>query len=117
MVLICDAPSHGYYKCYYDKDNFPKGTPDMPSLKSLVKEFKKKNIAFQLVKLEGLMEKMVSEMQRWNPAIEVIDMTNLSSINNFGFFGMEYEDEESRNRMREEIREQFMQQTNEGMQR
>jgi hypothetical protein len=46
VVLICDAPGHGYYKSEYDTDNYPRGTPDMPSLKTLMKEFAKKNIAF-----------------------------------------------------------------------
>ena len=48
-VLICDAPSHGggYYK--KEGDNHPKGTPDMPPLKKIIEQFKKKNIALQVV--------------------------------------------------------------------
>ena len=117
VVLICDAPSHGFYKCHYDKDNYPKGTPDMPSLKSITKEFMKKDIAFQLVKLEPIMDKMVDEMKKWNPGIDIIDMTPLSSSHSLGVFNYGFADDESRKRIRDEIREQFMRETNEGMQR
>lgn len=42
-VLICDAPAHGYYKQKVN-DNFPEGTPDVPSLKELTEEFNRKEI-------------------------------------------------------------------------
>lgn len=46
VVVISDAPAHGYYESEYaNQDNYPNGTPDVPSLKDLVLELKSKDIA------------------------------------------------------------------------
>lgn len=37
VVLICDAPAHGFFNP--DEDNYPAGTPDVRPLKELVEEF------------------------------------------------------------------------------
>jgi len=53
VVLICDAPAHGYYDSpYANQDNFPNGTPDVPTLRELVREFRSKEIALQVMKLD-----------------------------------------------------------------
>lgn len=77
VVLICDAPAHGYYDSpYANQDNYPHGTPDAPTLRDLTQEFKSKDIALQIVQLDANMTKMVNEMRSIDPSLEVIDMAD-----------------------------------------
>lgn len=74
-VLICDAPAHGYFESpYMNQDNYPNGTPDVPSLEKLVDEFKRKDIALQICKLDMNMDKMINEMKSWWSEIDIIDV-------------------------------------------
>lgn len=42
-ILIGDAPAHGFFDSVYaNQDNYPGGTPDVPSLKKITFEFKEK---------------------------------------------------------------------------
>lgn len=64
------------------------------------------------------MDQMVDKMLSWNPQIDVIDLSHLSVTNSLGIFGSyDEEDDDTRKKLEQEIREQFMRETNEGMQR
>ena len=61
VFMICDAPCHG--KQYHDcSDDFPKGSPEGLVLEDLMKEFCKKEIEFQVIKLAHNCEKMIKVM-------------------------------------------------------
>jgi len=63
VFVICDAPCHGkqYNDCY--GDDYPKGSPDGLVLEDLMKEFCKKEIEFQVIKLENNCNKMIEVMK------------------------------------------------------
>lgn len=98
-IIICDAPAHGFYESVYsNQDNYPEGTPDVPSLQALVEEFKEKDIALQVVKLDKCMNKMIGQMQAWWPEIDLIDMT-LQKVTDYAARdgGSEYGDSDDSN--------------------
>lgn len=112
-MLICDAPAHGYYESIYAKqDNYPDGTPDVPSLKDLVAEFKRKEIALQVLKLNKDMDKMVQEMQAWWPDIDMIDVLQqkFAAREESGSDYGDSDDDEKENEAENQLREYFMSQ-------
>ena len=76
VFIISDAPCHGkrYHSC---SDDFPEGSPDGLILEDLMKEFCKKDIQFQFIKLEHNCEKMIQIMKECHQEIEVTDMSNM----------------------------------------
>lgn len=77
-VLITDAPGHGFYTSKYaNQDNYPMGTPDVPSLQELVMEFSKKDIALQVCKLEENMTDMIQAMKMWNVRVDVMELNKI----------------------------------------
>lgn len=117
----------------------------MPSLKKIIQQFNKKMIALQVVQLDECMSKMVVDIKEWAPECDVVDMapllrkeqmmkialqhqarfghlTNNAGGANSGNGGTSGQDDEEdfetkKRKMEEEIREQFMKGTNDGMQR
>ena len=64
MVIITDAPPHG--KQYQNKncgDDYPNGSPDGIQIEDLMKEFCKKEIDFQVIKLNNSVDKMIEVMK------------------------------------------------------
>ena len=82
VFIICDAPCHGksYHSCH---DDFPEGSPDGLVLEDLMKEFCKKDIEFQFIKLMNNCEKMIQVMKECHQEIEVTDMTNMQSNSDY----------------------------------
>jgi len=77
VFIIADAPCHGkqYHTC---RDDYPAGSPDGLVLEDLMKEFCKKDIEFQFMKLTHNCEKMIEVMKACHQEVEVTDMTNIS---------------------------------------
>ena len=46
----------------------------MPPLKKIIDQFKKKNIALQIVQLDDIMKKMVVDIKKWFPDLDLVDM-------------------------------------------
>lgn len=78
VYVIADAPCHGkkYHTCY--SDDYPNGSPDGLVLEDLMKEFCRKDIEFQFMKLQNNCEKMIEVMKQCHQEVEVTDMTNIS---------------------------------------
>ena len=74
MYLICDAPCHG--KMYHGvrKDDYWAGSPDNLVLEDLMKEFCRKEIEFQVIKLHDNCTKMIEVMKQCHQELEVTDM-------------------------------------------
>ena len=60
---ICDAPEHGKeFTSSYDR--YPKGSPTGLKIPELMKEFKDKDIAYTLIKLNDSTNLMIKCMQK-----------------------------------------------------
>lgn len=76
VFLICDAPCHG--KQYHsESDDFPNGSPEGLVLEDMMKEFCKKEIEFQVIKLSHSCDKMIETMKSCHQELEVTDMTGI----------------------------------------
>lgn len=78
VFIISDAPCHGreYHNC---RDDYPNGSPDGLKLEDLMKEFCKKDIEFQFIKLNNNCDIMIEIMKKSHQEIEVTDMTGVKS--------------------------------------
>lgn len=67
------------------------------------------------------MKSMTQDMKTWYPELDLVDMAPILRQQQMNMYGADYDDEddaeEKRKQMEEEIRKQFMQGTNDGMQR
>ena len=63
VFIITDAPCHGNKYHAGGGDDYPKGSPDGLILEDLMKEFCKKDIEFQIMKLNGQCDQMIKIMQ------------------------------------------------------
>jgi hypothetical protein len=77
VVLITDAPPHGtkYHESY--GDDYPNGSPEGLVLEDLMKEFCKKEIDFQVIKLNQSANKTIEVMKEHHQDIEVTDMSGV----------------------------------------
>ena len=78
VVIITDAPPHG--KQYHNGcgDDYPKGSPEGIVIEDLMKEFCKKDIDFQVIKLNNSVNKMIEVMKDSHQEVEVTDMSGVS---------------------------------------
>lgn len=76
VFLICDAPAHGKDCNNEYHDDFPEGSPDGLRMDELMKEFKQKEIEFNVIKLDNNCDKMIKLMQEHHDELEVKDMSN-----------------------------------------
>lgn len=67
VFMIADAPAHGYY----DRDDYPNGTPDAPDMRELMREFQKKEIEFTFIQLNKDCDKMVEAMKESHMGFEL----------------------------------------------
>lgn len=73
--MICDAPCHG--KKYFEGwDSYPNGSPEGYELEPLMREFKKENIAFTVIKLDNNCDKMIKAMQENHDTVQVTDLVH-----------------------------------------
>ena len=64
VVIITDAPPHGkQYQNEYCGDDYPNGSPEGIQIEDLMKEFCKKEIDFQVIKLNNSVNKMIEVMK------------------------------------------------------
>lgn len=63
VVIITDAPPHGS-KYHYEHDDYPNGSPEAIKIEDLMKEFCKKEIDFQMIKLNNSVDKTIEVMKR-----------------------------------------------------
>ena len=77
-MLITDAPPHGrQYHSNNCGDDFPNGSPEGLVLEDLMKEFCKKEIEFQVIKLTHSVNKTIEVMKEHHQEVEVTDMTGV----------------------------------------
>lgn len=76
VILITDAPPHGQ-EFHDTRDDYPEGSPDGFKIEDLMKEFAKKDIDFQIIKLNQHVDKVAGVMKDIHPDVEVIDMTGI----------------------------------------
>merc|ERR1711907_82124 len=74
VVLITDAPPHGK-KYHRSCDDYPNGSPDGLVLEDLMKDFCKKDIDFQIIKLNQSCNKTIEIMKECHQEVEVTDMS------------------------------------------
>lgn len=78
VVLITDAPPHG--KQFHGgkaNDNYPNGGPEGLKLADLMKEFCKKDIDFQVIKLNNSVDKTIEVMKECHQEVDVVDMSGV----------------------------------------
>ena len=78
VVHITDAPPHGkQYQnpTYTHKDFHPEGSPEGIVLEDMMKEFCKKDIDYQVIKLNKDVDRMIEVMKESHQELEVTDMT------------------------------------------
>ena len=76
VFLIGDAPGHGsdINNTYYDR--FKGGSPDGLKIQDLMKEFKDKDIDFNLIKLDSSLDSMIKVMKEYHDEMDSKDMTD-----------------------------------------
>lgn len=76
VVIITDAPPHGSQ--YHDEcDHYPNGSPEGLKLEDLMQEFCKKEIDFQVIKLDNSVDKTIQVMKRCHQEVDVVDMCGI----------------------------------------
>lgn len=72
---IFDAPCHG--KEYHSMhDNYPGGCPKGLKIENLIKQFEKRNIAFNCIKVNNTADLMIKAMQNNHSGVTVSDLTD-----------------------------------------
>ena len=74
--MIADAPAHGRDVSGGAGDDYPDGSPDGLKIQDLMKEFKDKEIDFNMIKLSNCCDAMIKVMQEYHDELEVKDMTD-----------------------------------------
>ena len=77
VFMITDAPPHGthLHTMGAGSDHYPEGSPDGLIFEDLMKEFKDKNIDFNVIKLDESCDAMIKVMQECHDELDVKDMS------------------------------------------